>query len=78
LSFVVLAVTGIRAFVRPLSFGVVGPPDHLLIEVDQLDDDQPSLVCPVEIDNADPHAFQLLDLVGYPKREEDDSSGKEV
>ena len=45
---------------------------------DQSSDDQPSLVYSVEIDNADPHAFQLLDLVGYPKREENDENGKEV
>ena len=53
-------------------------PYRLLIEIDQPDDDQPSLVYSVEVDNADPRTFQLLDLVGYPKREEDDSSGKEV
>lgn len=53
-------------------------PYRLLIEIDQADDDQPSLVYSVEIDNSAPRAFQLLDLVGYPKREEDDRSGKEV
>lgn len=53
-------------------------PYRLLIEIDQPDDDQPSLVYSVEIDNADPRAFQLLDLVGYPKQEEDDEDGKEV
>jgi hypothetical protein len=53
-------------------------PYRLLIEIDQPDDDQPSLVYSVEIDNADPRAFQLLDLVGYPKHEEDDRNGKEV
>jgi hypothetical protein len=53
-------------------------PYRLLIEIDQSSDDQPSLVYSVEIDNADPHAFQLLDLVGYPKREENDENGKEV
>ncbi|MDB4614400.1 hypothetical protein OAH18_01795 [bacterium] len=53
-------------------------PYRLLIEIDQPDDDQPSLVYSVEIDNSDPRAFQLLDLVGYPKREEDDKDGKEV
>jgi hypothetical protein len=36
------------------------------------------LVYAVEIDNADPRAFQLLELVGYPKREENDKEGKEV
>ena len=44
-------------------------PYRLLIEIDQADDDQPSLVYAVDIDNADPRTFQLLDLVGYPKRE---------
>jgi hypothetical protein len=53
-------------------------PYRLLIEIDQPDDDQPSLVYSVEIDNADPRAFQLLDLVGYPKHEENDKDGKEV
>ena len=32
----------------------------------------------IDIDNADPQAFQLLDLVGYPKREENDENRKEV
>ncbi len=41
-------------------------------------DDQASLVYAVDIDNIDPRTFQLLDLVGYPKREEDDEKGKEV
>ena len=53
-------------------------PYRLLIEIDQPDDGQLSLVYSVEIDNADPRAFQLLELVGYPKREEDDEEGKEV
>ena len=53
-------------------------PYRLLIEIDLTDDDQPSLVYAVDIDNADPRTFQLLDLVGYPKREEDDDEGKEV
>lgn len=53
-------------------------PYRLLIEIDQPDDEQSSLVYSVEIDNADPRTFQLLELVGYPKREEDDADGKEV
>lgn len=53
-------------------------PYRLLIEIDQSGDDQASLVYAVDIDNADPRTFQLLDLVGYPKREEDDEDGKEV
>lgn len=48
---------------------------QLLIEIDQAGDvhettvDQPSLIYSVEIDNAYPKTFQLVDLVGYPKRE---------
>ncbi len=53
-------------------------PFRLLIEIDQPGDDQASLVYAIDIDNADPRTFQLLDLVGYPKREEDDDEGKEV
>ncbi|MDF1815101.1 MAG: DUF4405 domain-containing protein [Verrucomicrobiales bacterium] len=52
-------------------------PYQLLIEIDQPDDGQPSLVYSVEVDNSDPRAFQLLDLVGYPKRE-NDSGDKET
>ena len=57
-------------------------PYKLLIEINQKDDanreyeDQPSLVYSVEIDNLGPVTFQLLDLVGYPKREDED--GKEI
>ena len=53
-------------------------PYRLLVEIDQPNDGQPSLVYSVEIDNADPRAYQLLDLTGYPKREEDDEDSKEV
>jgi hypothetical protein len=53
-------------------------PYRLLIEINQPGDDQASLVYAVDIDNFDPCTFQLLDLVGYPKREEDDEDGKEV
>ncbi len=53
-------------------------PYRLLIEIDQPGDGQASLVYAVDIDNADPRFFQLLELVGYPKREEDDEEGKEV
>jgi hypothetical protein len=57
-------------------------PYKLLIEINQPGDpheshpDQPSLVYAVEIDNLRPRAFQLLDLVGYPKRE--DENGEEA
>ncbi len=53
-------------------------PYRLLIEIDQPDDNQASLVYAVEIDNADPRAFQLLELMGYPKREDNDRDGGEV
>jgi hypothetical protein len=53
-------------------------PYRLLIEIDDPKDDQPSLVYSVEIENWNPVTFQLLDLVGYPKQEEDDEEGKEV
>lgn len=52
-------------------------PYRLLVEIDQPGDGQPSLVYSVEIDNTDPHAYQLLELTGYPKREDDDEDGKE-
>lgn len=54
-------------------------PYKLLIEINQSGDaygeydDQPSLVYSVEIDNLRPATFQILDLVGYPKREDEDS-----
>jgi hypothetical protein len=57
-------------------------PYKLLIEINQSGDahgeydDQPSLVYSVEIDNLRPVTFQILDLVGYPKREDED--GKEA
>ena len=38
--------------------------------------EQASLVHAVEIDNLDPSTYQLLELVGYPKREDED--GKEA
>lgn len=52
-------------------------PYSLLVEINQPDDphgpheDQPSLVYAVEIDNLHPVTFQLLDLVGYPRREDE-------
>ncbi|MDE0859491.1 MAG: DUF4405 domain-containing protein [Akkermansiaceae bacterium] len=57
-------------------------PYKLLIEINQPGDahgtyaDQPSLVYAVEIDNLSPVTFQLLDIVGYPKQEDED--GKEA
>ena len=47
-------------------------PYSLLIEVNQPGDDQPSLVYSVEIDNLYPTVYQVLELVGYPKREDED------
>jgi hypothetical protein len=52
-------------------------PYQLLLEINQPGDDQPSLVYAVEIDNSLPRTFQLLELRGYPKRE-DDGDGKEA
>jgi hypothetical protein len=67
----------------PADYVLPADPEHpmpyrLLIEIDQPGDEQPSLVYTVEIDNSNPRVFQLLDLVGYPKREDDDRDGKEV
>lgn len=53
-------------------------PYRLLLEIDQPGDDQPSLVYAVEIDNADPRAFQVLDLIGYPQQEDNEEMGKEA
>lgn len=53
-------------------------PYKLLIEINQPRDahgsisDQPSLVYSVEIDNSHPQTFQLLELMGYPKREDEE------
>lgn len=52
-------------------------PYQLLLEINQPGDEQPSLVYAVEIDNRLPRTFQLLELRGYPKREDDDD-GKEA
>jgi hypothetical protein len=51
-------------------------PYQLLLEINQPGDDQASLVYAVEIDNALPRTFQLLELRGYPKRE--DNAEKET
>jgi len=53
-------------------------PYALLLEINQPGDKQASLVYSVEIDNSLPRTFQLLDLRGYPKREDDDEDGKET
>jgi len=65
----------------PADYILPADPDNpmtyrLLIEIDQPDDKQASLVYAVEIENAEPRVFQLLELVGYPKRE--DVDGKEA
>lgn len=52
-------------------------PYRLLIEIDQPDDQQPSLVYSVEINNADPRTYQLLELVGFPQREEVDEANQD-
>ena len=46
-------------------------PYALFLEINQPGDKQASLVYSVEIDNSLPRHFQLLDLRGFPKREED-------
>jgi len=53
-------------------------PYQLLLEINQPGDNQPSLVHAVEIDNALPRTFQLLELRGYPKRGQDDAAGKQT
>jgi hypothetical protein len=53
-------------------------PYRLLLEINQPDDNQASLVYAVEIDNSLPRGYQLLDLKGFPKREADDKNGKQV
>jgi len=53
-------------------------PYRLLLEINQPDDNQPSLVHAVEIDNSLPRGFQLLELRGYPKRDDDEQAGKEM
>lgn len=53
-------------------------PYRLLVEINQPNDNQPSLVYSVEIDNSTPKTFQLLELVGFPKQEANDADGKEV
>ena len=52
-------------------------PYGLLLEINQPGDDQASLVYAVEIDNSLPKTFQLLELRGYPKREESGADQKE-
>jgi hypothetical protein len=50
-------------------------PYRVLIEINLAGDknkfheDQPSLVYMVEVDNKDPRTFQVLEIVGYPKKE---------
>lgn len=52
-------------------------PYRVMIEINQPGDgneehaDQPSLVYSVEVDNRDPRTFQVLEIVGYPKAEEE-------
>ncbi len=53
-------------------------PYTLLVEINQPGDQQASLVHAVTIDNSQPRAYQVLELRGYPKREEDDKEGKET
>lgn len=53
-------------------------PYSLVLEINQPGDQQASLVHAVTIDNQLPKTFQVLELRGYPKREADNSEGKEV
>ncbi len=52
-------------------------PYRVMIEINQPGDantdhaDQPSLVYSIEVDNRDPRTFQVLEIVGYPKAEQD-------
>ncbi|MGB0766136.1 MAG: hypothetical protein ACPGYV_00340 [Phycisphaeraceae bacterium] len=51
-------------------------PYRVMLEINRVGDpnehyaDQPSLVYAVEVDNRDPRAFQVLEIVGFPKAEE--------
>lgn len=53
-------------------------PYRVMIEINQPGDtnehhaDQPSLVYSVEVNNRDPRTFQVLEVVGYPKAEQED------
>jgi hypothetical protein len=53
-------------------------PFSLLFEINQPDDNLPSLVHAVEIDNSLSRSFQLLELRGYPKREDDQDAVKQT
>lgn len=54
-------------------------PYRVMIEINRVGDanddhaDQPSLVYSVEVDNRDPRAFQVLEIVGYPRAEQDEN-----
>ena len=58
-------------------------PYRVMIEINQPADptekleDQPSLIYQVEVDNYDPHTFQLLELVGYPVKEKNEDGEEE-
>jgi hypothetical protein len=83
---------GIDAVSSPTPNGSFDPADYILppipanttpysllmLEINQPGDNQASLVYAVEIDNSLPRTFQLLELRGYPKREDDDADGKET
>jgi hypothetical protein len=53
-------------------------PYSLLLEINQAGDDQASLVYAVTIDNATPTTYQLLELRGYPKKDDPGDDGKET
>jgi hypothetical protein len=81
---------GVDAVTSPTPNGSFDPADYilpanqkdstpysLLLEINQPGDNQSSLVHTVEIDNSLPRTFQLLELRGFPKREEMGKDGKE-
>lgn len=51
-------------------------PYRMLLEMKDSNDDLPSLVYAVEIDNGDPRSYQLMELVGYPVKEETANDGE--
>jgi len=53
-------------------------PYRLLLEINQPGDGQASLVHAVDIDNRLPKTFQLLELRGYPQREEEHEDGRKM
>lgn len=59
-------------YILPSAQSADSTPYRLLLEINQPGDGQASLVHVVDIDNRLPRTFQLLELHGYPRREDDD------